>query len=319
MATQYNDILVEIKRAIEAFNKKIPVRQRTMYNDISEQLRRLDLSTEAKIKPTVNNLKIVQSIKNKLTRLIVSDDYVKDVKAFVKSFNTITKLQNEYWRGIEKNFKPTPLLKQIRIQSIQDTVKQLTESGIGTNIADKLTNQLRTNVTTGGSYADLNDQLKEQLVNTETDGLLVKYSKQITTDNINQYNAQYTQAVSSDLGFDWYAYQGSDITTTRPFCDAMTDIRYFHVTEIPRLLRAEGLTYLNKKSGKREPVPINSKTNLPSGMIAGTNAENFLVNRGGYNCGHQIRPVPERNVPLDIQTRVKATIEYKRFKSLPIK
>lgn len=312
---QYNEILKEIEKAVNAFNKKILATQRAMYDDISEQLRRLDTTADAKIKPTVNNLKIVQSIKNNLSRLIVSDDYIKDVKEFVKSFNTITKLQNEYWGAIEKDFKPKPLLKQIRIQSITDTVNQLTESGIGANITDKLTNLLRTNVTTGGSYAQLTGQLREQLLNTETDGLLVKYARQITTDSVNQYNAQYTAAVSNDLGFEWYAYQGSDITTTRPFCNAMTDFRYFHVSEIPRLLKAEGLTY-EDKSGKRVPVPINPKTGLPGGMIPGTNPSNFLVNRGGYQCGHQIRPVPERNVPGEIKDRVFATVEYKRWKGL---
>jgi len=48
-------------------------------------------------------------------------------------------------------------------------------------------------------------------------------------------------------------------------------------------------------------------------MIPDTNAENFFVRRGGYNCGHQIFPVIERLVPKDIQDRVKATAAYKRF------
>lgn len=310
----FNDILKEISDAVSKFNKSIPGTQRAIYDSINEQVQRLDLNN-GQIKPTVNNLKIVQSIKNKLSRLIVSPEYIKDVKQFAAAFNTITTLQNEYWASIESTFKPRALLKQIRIQTITDTVKQLTESGIGANISDKLANLLRTNITTGGSYKALNAQLREQLLNTQSDGLLLKYTKQITNDSINQYNAQYTHIVSSDLGYEWFAYQGSDITTTRPFCDAMTDFRYFHITEVPRLLRADDLTYVDK-SGKRVPVPIYDKTGLPGGMIPGTNAENFFVNRGGYNCGHQIRPVPERNVPQDIQERVKATQGYKIWKSV---
>lgn len=310
---QFNDIIKAIKGAVDQFNKSIPATQRAMYDDISQQLRRLDTTDNATIKPTVNNLKIIESIKNKLTKLIVSDDYVNDVKEFIQAFNTITTLQNDYWKSIESTFKPKPLLKQIRIQTIGDTVKQLTENGIGVNIADKITNLLRTNITTGGSYKALDKQLREQLVNTDTDGLLLKYSRQITTDSLNQYNAQYTHIVATGLGFEWFGYQGSDITTTRPFCDAMTDFRYFHISEIPRLLAAQDLTYVNK-AGERVPVPIYAKTGLPGGMIPGTNAQNFFVNRGGYNCGHQIRPVPVDLVSPQRQAEVFATGAYKAWK-----
>jgi hypothetical protein len=50
-------------------------------------------------------------------------------------------------------------------------------------------------------------------------------------------------------------------------------------------------------------------------MIPGTDAANFFVNRGGYNCGHQIRPVNERQVPTEVVARVKATPEYQAWNS----
>lgn len=309
----FNDILKEIDGAIKSFNKGIPAAQKAMYQELAKELRRLDLNGD-KIKTTVFNLKVIQSIKNKLTKFILNNDYLSDVKEFVKSFNTVTRLQNEYWKGVESKFKPTPLLKEIGRQAISDTVTQLTESGIGANITDAITDILRTNITSGGSYKALNAQLLESLTDTQkSDGLLTRYSKQITNDSIQQYNRQYTQQVAAGLGMDWYAYQGSDIRTTRPFCDAMTDLRYFHVSEVPRLLRAEDLYYL--KDGKKTKVPIYERTGLPAGLIEGTNAENFFVRAGGYNCGHAIRPVPERNVPLEVRDRVYNTTAYQRWKS----
>jgi len=309
----FNDILKEIDGAIKSFNKGMLAAQKAMYQELSSELRRLDLNGD-KIKATVANLKIIQSIKNKLTKVILNDDYLEDVREFVKSFNTVTKLQNEYWKGVESKFKPGPLLREIRKQAIADTVKQLTESGIGTNIGDSISDILRTNITSGGSYKKLNAQLLESPTDTEkSDGLLTKYSKQITNDSIQQYNRQYTQQVAAGIGYDWYAYQGSDIKTTRPFCDAMTDLRYFHVSEVPRLLRAEDLYYI--KDGKKTKVPIYPRTGLPAGLIEGTNQENFFIRAGGYNCGHAIRPVPERNVPLEYRDRVYNTPAYQRWKS----
>lgn len=310
----FTDILEQVEKSINRFNRRIPSTQKEMLAAIEEDLRALELK-DGSIKATVKNLSLIARIKNRITKIIVTDDYKAEVKHFAEAFNDITKLQNQYWKAVESTFKPRPLLRKIKNMAVEDTVAKLTEAGIGVNIGDKITDILRTSITGGGSYKSLTGQLREYLTTTNTPGGLEKYAKQITTDSLNQYNAQYTQVVSSDLGFEWYKYDNTDIETTRPFCDAMTDIKYFHVSEIPALLRAEGLTYVNKK-GVRVQVPIYPRTGLPHGMIPGTNASNFLVRRGGYKCGHQCRPVSEELVPEDIKVRVKATPAYIRWKIL---
>jgi hypothetical protein len=312
---QFQDILEKINNSIDKMNKRVPSIQKDIYDSLQEDLRNLELQ-DGRIKASVKNLSLINSIKNKLNKIILTDVYKSEVKDFAKSFNEITALQNNYWRGIEKQFKPKPLLQAIKEQAITDTVSKLTEAGIGANIAEPIADILRTNITTGGSYKDLTNQLRESLVNTQTPGTMEKYVGQITTDAVNQYSNQYTQIVSNDLGYEWFKYDNTDIVTTRPFCDAMTDRPYFHISEVPALLRAEGLTYINKKTGQREPVMIYEKTGLPSGMIPGTDASNFFIRRGGYRCGHSIRPVNERQVPQADKDRVYATSAYKNWKSV---
>lgn len=309
----YEDILKRINRALKKFSRSIPTAQRSIYDAIIEEVNRLELS-DGKIRPTVKNLSILNSIRNKINRVVLTDEYKSEVKDFAKAFNDITRLQNEYWRTVEKEFTPRPLLKEIRKMAITDVVSKLTEAGIGANVSDRIIDILRTNITTGGSYKDLAAQLRDGLLNTGQQGYLERYAKQVTVDSINQYNAQYTQIVSSDLGYTWFKYDNTDIETTRPFCDAMTDQPYFHISQVPDLLAAKDLYYL--KDGVRTKVPIYEKTGLPHGLIAGTNAENFFVRRGGYNCGHQIRPVAERQVPVEIRDRVKATPGYQAWATL---
>jgi hypothetical protein len=316
----FSDILKSVDRAIEKFNSKIPAAQKRMYEGITDELKRLD-TNNGKIKTTVANLKIIQSIKNKLTRLIITPEYLKDVKEFVSQFNVITKLQNEYWQSVEEKFTPRVLLKEIRKQAISDTVKGLTSSGIGGAISDQISTILRTNITTGGSYAQLTEQLREKVLNTKTDGALVKYVKQTSIDALHQYSAQYAQIVSSDLNFEWYSWQGSEIMTSRPFCQAMVENnRYFHISQVTNLLKgldAQGnrLKYKDNKTGKESTVGIYEKTDLPNGFIPGTNVANFFINRGGFLCGHQARPVSERIVPLDVREYVYASAAYKRWKA----
>lgn len=312
----FNDILTRIDEAVEKFNKRIPEAQKDMLDGIEEELRRLDLK-DGRIKPTVANLKVIASIKNKLLKLILTEDYLSEVKEFAQAFKDVSSLQNEYWKSVEANFKPSSILKEIQSQAIGDTVNKLTDAGIGAGISESIADILRTNITTGGPIKDLTAQLRESLTDTDKSaGLLSKYAKQITTDSINQYNANYTQVISSDLGYEWFAYQGSDIKTTRPWCDAMSDRRYFHISELPDLINAVDLYYI--KDGKKTKVPIYEKTGLPAGMIEGTNPENIFIRRGGYNCQHQIRPVSERLVIAQdkaLYDKVISSAKYKAWKS----
>jgi hypothetical protein len=299
---EFDKILKEISKAVDDFTKDLPGVEKEVLNKILRTLKDLELQGD-NVKVSVKNIRLVADIKNQIQGIILSDKYIDTLRDFVKSFDTITDLQNKYWKSVEETFKPNAVLNEIKTQSINDTVDKLTEAGIGANIGDKITDILRQNINAGGSYSSLTDQLKELIVQTDTDGVLTKYAKQITVDSVNQYNAQYTKTVSDDLGFEWYIYDNTDIDTTRPWCDAMTDKKYIHVSEISDLIRGKGLTYVNKE-GDRVPVPIYDKTGLPHGMIPGTDAANIFVRRGGYNCQHQWRPISERLVPVDVRARI---------------
>lgn len=282
-----------------------------MFDAVMEEVSKLD-TDGGTIKATVANIKRIASIKAKLNRLILTDEYLAEVKEFARAFNDVTRLQNEYWRGVEKTFKPRALLKQIRVQAINDVVTNLTESGVNANVAEPISEVLRRNITAGGSVKELTTQLRESLVNTQTPGTLERYAKTYTTTAINTYSATYSNTVASDLGFQWYRYANTLITTSRPFCQSMREEnQYFHVSMIPSLLRADDLYY--NDNGTRRKVTVNAKTNLPDGFIAGTNVSNFLINRGGWNCGHQVQPISEGLVPVDVRDRIKLRSDYQRW------
>jgi hypothetical protein len=319
MPTSYNDILKLIQKSVNKFNRNIPAAQRSMFDAVNEEIGRLELYSDGKVRTTAKNLSILTSIKNKMLRVLVTPEYRESVKQFAKSFNEVTTLQNEYWKQQESAFKPRRVLKALRSQSVSDTVNKLMESGIGVNVGDRVTDILRTSITTGGSYKKLTEQLRDGLLNTEQKGYLDRYAKSVTIDSLNQYSAQYNNIVSSDLGYVWFKYDNTLIETSRPFCIAMRskENEYFHISEVPRIIKAEGLYY--DDNGVQKKVRINPKTNLPDGFIANTTVETFFVNRGGHSCGHSIRPVNVRQVPKDVVDRVTATPSYKAWEALNVK
>lgn len=299
----FNKIIREIKRSLSGFDKSIPALQQKLYKELLSEIKRLDTNGD-KISVTVKNLSTLTSIKNKLNRIILNKEYVGEIKDFVKSFNKVYDLQFVYWKSIEKSFKPRPLLKAIRNQAITDTIQSLTSQGISANVSDSIINILRTNITSGGSYSDLAEQLRQSLTNTpESKGVLDRYVKTVANDSIQQFNRQYTQIVSNDLGYTWFRYMNTDIETTRCFCDKMTDKNYFHISEVPLMLEGLGCD-IYKKSG------------LPYGMIDGTNPENFFIRAGGWNCRHSINPVAQRQVPGNIRDEVFATPAYKAWATI---
>lgn len=301
MATQHDiakDIVKTIGISVDSFNSSIPKVQRDILAEVELLVKKLDLKNDS-IQATAKNLRIIGELKNKINKILRSPEYRGLVKEFTKTFSEVSKLQNEYFRSLSKEFKPNKLLNELQVQSINSTLNSLFEAGVEVNIGSKIVDILRQNITTGAKYSDMVSRLREYLDTTKAgEGALQRYAKQITTDALNQYSAQYMQVVSSDLGLEWYRYTGAEIETSRPFCKACLDKKYIHVSEIPDLLKGDFPEF------KKENGRINPKTKLPEGMVAGTNPDNFHIYRGGWNCGHQLVPIPDVNIPASVKNKI---------------
>jgi len=293
-----DNINSSVEDAVESMNKSIPGIQRKLLDEVTDLVRDLDYSGN-NIASTVKNVRVIGAITRKLRKIILDSGYKNDVRDFLKSFNEVTTLQNQYMRQTTEQFKFTPVLAQVKEQSIESTLQGLTEQGLTANITDKIRDVLRTNITTGGTFKQIMQQVRETIVSTNAgEGILERYVKQITTDSLNQYSRNYLQIATQAAGMEWFRYTGSNIETTRCFCFALRQKSYFHVSEIPALLRGDFPEYQAMKCKEYD------KTGLPQGMIAGTNAANFLTNAGGYNCGHRPIPIPARLVPQEIRDRI---------------
>lgn len=297
LESKQSDLIVEIESAIKGFNEGIPGIQKQIYRDILTALKDLDVKNGT-IQNNAKNINLIRGLQKKISDAVLSDKYVKDVKDFIKSFTTVSKIQNDYFRLIEKGWKPFEALQEVKLLSIQSTTKSLTESGINANVIAKIEDLLLTNITSAVKYSDLVDQMREFIIGSpEKDGLLVRYTKGIVTDGLNQYSATYNKMVSDDLGLSWYMYTGTIIETSRCFCKALVKKKYIHQSELQDVVEGKFKEY------EEMECDLNSKTGLPQGMIAGTNADNFLVRRAGYSCGHQVPAVSSAVVPENIRAR----------------
>lgn len=290
-AKHLKEITDTLDEAVNSFMDSIPAIQKQIANELDKLLKDLDLQGDT-IKANVSNIRKIASFKDRIEQIFKKSDYADKVKEYISTFDTIVGIQNKYFTTISKEFTPNVLLDEIKNQSIDAAIESLTESGLNANLIQPIHDILFKNATTGGSYSELTGQIRDYITsNKDTVGALERYTRQITTDSLNQFSAQYTATVAHDLGMDWFMYNGAIIDTSRTWCIACRDRKYIHRSEFTKLLKGD-FPEFEDLDGQ-----IYDKTGLPQGMIDGTNETNLLIFRGGYNCNHHFIPVPESLVP----------------------
>lgn len=293
------NLLSTIDSAIGDFNKSLPDIQKQAFAKVIKLASELELSN-GRIKPTVVNIRIFNRIKKEIENTIISKQYLKNLDKFILTWDAVETANGKYFSAINEKYTPGTIFAEIKKQMIDETISSLTESGIGERITKPIQNILRTNIVSGAHYEDLVQEMRQYLTDTKTgEGALVRYSRQITTDSINQYNANYNQIATSDLGLVWYKYVGSLMRTSREFCIKLIEAKqtcmpYIHVSQFQSIIDGNICG---------EKVAINKKTGLPHGFIDGTNASNFMIRRGGFFCQHQVYPVSSAIVPQSLRDK----------------
>lgn len=291
------NLLSTIDESILNYNSSLPAIQKQIFAKVIELSRELEI-TRGRINPSVKNIRLIAQIKKELDKIILTKAQQKKLDDYVKTFDTVDEINSRYFATINEKFTPTRVFAEIKKQSIGITVSQLTN--VNDTVALQVEKILSDNIKQGGMFNDFVEQMRTYLTDTKTgDGALVRYSKTITTDAINQYNANYNQLASSDLGLVWYRYVGSLIKTSREWCIKLikakeTCMPYIHISQFDDLVRGEICG---------EQVAIYDKTELPYGMIDGTTADNLFTRRGGYSCGHQFYPVSSAVVPKNLRKK----------------
>lgn len=290
-------IVNEINGKIEQFMDGLPDLARSSYKDIQGLLNQLKLDASGNIRVSVENLRLINRIKIRLQDRIISDAYIGKLNDLSSSFNDVSKLQSQYFADVFSDFEAPEVINEMRRVSLNSTLESLSESTINNTVIQGAMDILEEDIISGASFMDMNEKLKDFMVgNKDVDPKLVSYSKQVLTDSLNQYTANYQKLVTDDLGLKWYQYVGPLVAASRPICDALVKKEWVHETELGGISR--GI--------------VDGKKVGTEGMIPGTNSRNFQSNRGGYNCNHLLVPVAEEAVPKAIRIKLynEKNIEY---------
>src|SRR5690606_11463950 len=100
---------------------------------------------------------------------------------------------------------------------------------------------------------------------------LLRYARQVSSDAITQFNANYINLISDDLGLKHYYYKGTKVDDSRSLCRDLAG-KYFKEEDLRSIIQRRSASGWG-------------------GMIPGTNWATFPRYRGGYNCRHYLIPV----------------------------
>lgn len=169
------------------------------------------------------------------------------------------------------------LLSDIKDYAVQKAISDLLEEGVDENYIKPMLDKFRNAILTKGALDDLVDELKIYTIGDDKkDGVLDRYVKQVHSDSLTQYIANYTEVLTEDAGLEFYIYLGNLQDDSRPFCKERAG-NYYHYKEVELWANEDW-----------------------AGKIAGTNESNIFTYRGGWNCEHQLVPTLTRLVPKNV-------------------
>lgn len=293
---QPNSSAKEIQSAIDEFISGLDEMQKKNFNKVYALLKDLSLDVDGNIKPTIENLKVIQRVKRVLSDGVDNPMYNDKVAELQKTVDKVSELQSIYYAKYFKDFKIPKSVEKLNELAFDSLVDQLTGAGVNENVVNMSAQIVEQNIKSGANFGDLVKQLEDKMLgDKETEPKLISYSKQIVNDTLSTFAANYHRIVTDDLNIEWYEYLGALIDTSRPFCEAMVAKKYIHKSEFAGCISGRLLGLSTKKAHE--------------GMMAGTNAENLITRRGGWNCGHLLVGVPTRFVPSEIRRQFEPDVK----------
>ncbi len=278
----------EISEAIDNFTYGLPSLQKENFNRVYSLLKDLSLDADGNIKATIENLKIIGRVKTQLQSLVDSPLYQDKISALNDALDNVNTVQTSYFSKTFGDFTKPKTVDKLQDLAFDSTVDQLAGTGIQENVISASADIVEQHITDGSSFTNLVDELKVKMLGTpEVDSKLISYAKQTINDTLSGFSRNYHGLVTDDLGLEWYTYIGALVDTSRPFCRAMVEKRFINKSEFAKVLRE------------------NSK----EGLMPGTNAENLVSRCGGYNCSHQLIPLPSSAVPSSLRRKFEPNIE----------
>ncbi|NQX77530.1 hypothetical protein [Gilvibacter sp.] len=214
-------------------------------------------SSDSRIKSTGVNLDASRNIKQ--LKDYISGTLNKDLQKFyARSAKRNADVTNRYFNLFNPSKAISSSVARKGTKSLEVLVASIfTKSNVQSEVESALSNAVLSNSTTSEATQALSD-----IIRGKDGGLGVnqRYHYQQGQDAIRAHGSLLDNSFSQALNLNYAVYTGSEKTTTRSFCKS----RIGNVYSRDEILSWQDLEWSGKKKG-----------------------HNIILDRGGWNCGHQ--------------------------------
>lgn len=281
----------------DELEKIVAKAQKDLIPILVKSLQQLDYSG-GKVQLSNQNLVKTSQIIERLRDALESGVYVEGLRDYAKAFPDQAELINGYFAS---KFSERFAQKQIFSTIIQDAqinaLNSLTGSAIDQVFEQPMRDLIQKSITTGASFDEMVKDLTTFIEgNDQIEGGLLRYTKQIARDTFSNYTRSYSDIIATDIGAEWFSYDGGHVKDTRAFCKERAG-KIWHRKEIE--LWGAG----QKSKGANLQWPEGGTW---QGHARGTNSSTIFSFLGGYNCIHYLGALPESLVTNADKDRAKA-------------
>jgi hypothetical protein len=285
LAASIENLILE---AGDKYARSIRRVQNQLYDDLILKLKDLELK-EGYIVQNAGNRRILREAQAQFDLTIANSNYQSSLDKYLRLIPQINELNAAYFKTIESAFVPNKnFLKSLQSQTIKTVNSLILQDGLKAQVQIPLNQLLEQNISIGGTFKGLLKQVQDFVKgNSELEGRLLKYTGVFVRDTLFQYSRATQEAVTNDLGLEWYLFSGPVIKGgrgsegSRGWCLEKKG-KFFHRKEIEE--------WANESWAGRNPL---------------TTSSSIFTLVGGYNCVDSLIPVSKIVVPKSDLDRIK--------------
>lgn len=268
------DRTTRLNRAPEALVSSVEKIQRGLLQDVLKLVAELDRDGEVIVRSAANLTKAAQ-ITEALKGVLTGKEYLTALTRFANEFDATKQANDKLFAKAFPDFQTSELADLTLANSKAAAIEALAGATATTNFLRPLQGVIEQAVTSGANWRDTLQILTRLTVgDAEYQGKLAQHAKQVAWDALAVADRTYADNIAQDLGAEWFLYAGTEIATTRPFCEERVGKYY-----------------------TRAQVEAWAELDWAGKMKETTNANTIFQNLGGWNCRHVLVPVSAAAVP----------------------
>lgn len=284
-----------LEKAPDAFYDLVKRIEKKFFKAINDFIDSLRID-KGIVRATADNRRKILALDNKLLNILLNAGFEGGVSDYVKNFDEIERLNRLTYEfgfsGDDIGRLARMDFSQERLFLIDDITTALTNKAVlRVNVVKPVRDVLFQSIVLERTKKETVDLLREEILSNDgSNSRLLRYTKQIASDALTQFDGALNDQIRDQFALDGFTYSGSVVKATRQNCYDLVNGsgKYADLAIRKGTYKVADIDKIIARAKRCEIHHSTRKNDCGAGWIAGTTPATFGRNRGGYNCRHTV-------------------------------